>query len=250
MPIQTCSLPQRPGEVTLLPQTSAFPERETSCLHTKRTHRHTHTRIQTYTQILEHRFKDWKTTNSKEFLNTYYMSSTMLGSMKWVPSKCFLFNWKVSNILIPTGKDPLSTRVLHAFLYSLSNPIHAQVWFILLSRSYSPWTPPHKKLLPSVTHGEWSVPPECPEIIVCSSLVVIHHMLSCPSCHIAFKSSCVISWRVEILIMSHCSEYPPSSQCRDLLYNTPKLLENTHLETFSDSPMYKGMSVPDFWLFS
>lgn len=138
MPIQTCSLPQRPGEVTLLPQISAFPERETSCLHTKHTHRHTHTRIQTYTQILEHRFKDWKTTNSKEFLNTYYTSSTMLGSIKCVPSKCFLLNWKASNILLPTGKHPLSTCVLRAFLYSLSNPIRAQVWFILLSRSYFP----------------------------------------------------------------------------------------------------------------
>lgn len=46
--------------------------------------------------------------------------------------------------------------------------------------------------------------------------------------------------------MSHRSEYPPSSQCGDLLYNTPKLLENIHVETFSDSPMYKGMSVLDF----
>ena len=161
----------------------------------------------------------------------------MLGSIKCVPSKCFLFNWKVSNIPIPTGKDPLSTCMLHAFLYSLSNPIRAQVWFIPLSRSYSPWTPPHKNLLPSPTHGEWSVPPECPEIIVCSSLEVIHYMLSCPSCHIAFKSSCVISWGVEILIMSHRSEYPPSSQCGDLLYNTSRLLENIRLETFSDSPI-------------
>ena len=99
------------------------------------------THIRNHTQVLEHRFKDEKTTNFKEFLNTYYVSRTMLGSIKCVPSKQFCltktfliywhhcgrtsFDWRVACLLLYSLQPYLCPSVAHSsskVIFSLHSP--------------------------------------------------------------------------------------------------------------------------------
>lgn len=138
----------------------------------------------------------------------------------------------------------------HACLlfFPLSHPIHAQV-YPLFFEDYTRIDLLHKSLLPSTTPGEWSVPHECPELIVCSSSVVINHMLSCAILTLFSRlhaysplgsrfSSCLIAFSISLaLSVGICCKIHP------------RLLESLGSKTFSDSrvgPNIEGQVCMDF----
>lgn len=135
--------------------------------------------------------------------------------------------------------------------FPLSHPMHAQV-YSLFFEDYTLIDLPHKNLLTSITPGEWSSPPECPELIVSSSSAVINHMLSCAiltlfSCCHAYSplgsrfSSCLIAFSTSLALgVGICYKIHP------------RLLEGTDSKTFSDSPFgrhIEGQVFMGFWLF-